>query len=363
MWQAIQYVSSGLTLVAFVVAAIVGVLRSKIREKERLIKTAGESDRASLVKDALEFFSVDTSNLSKDRQFDVAMAQIRARQLRFTMIIFAVIVLALIGACLAAYAMSKTGHRLAADVSPSSPGDAQSSVETQKEQFRLQRRTELIGVIFETTDGPDGKPRPRANARARSEALREFVEMERVAKGDPASDFVLDLRGARLEGVKVQNLDFTKAGFEGANLDGADFYLCNFTEAVLYNTTAREAEFFDCDLSRANCKNAIWPKAKLTHTTLASANFEGADLQGITTHDVILKETKLASSVLRSANLAGIRDWQELGSIEGADIRGVIRPPEGFVEWAKKTGAVEAPPERQQKQSSIEGTGRRSKSG
>lgn len=345
MWQAIQYVSSGLTLVAFVVAAIVGVLRSKIREKERLIKTASESDRAGLVKDALEFFSVDTSKLSREQQVVVAMAQIRARLLRFTMIIFAVIVLALIGACLAAYAMSKTGQGIAANASSSPPGDVQLSVDTHKEQFRLQRRTELIGVIFETTDGADGNSRPRSNARARSEALREFVEMERIAKGNRLSDFVLDLRGARLEGVKVQNLDFSKAGFEGANLDGADFYLCNFTEAVLYNTTALEAQFFDCDLSRANCKNATWSKAKLTHTTLASANFEGADLQGIITHDVILKETKLASSVLRSANLAGIRNWQEISSIKGADIRDVIRPPEGFVEWAKKTGAVETPSE------------------
>lgn len=339
-WEAIKYVSSGLTLVAFLVAAIVVVLKSKIRETERLIKTASEGDRAGLVKDALEFFSVDTSNLSKQRQFDVAMAQIQARQLRFTLIISAVIALALIGACLAAYAMSKTANGNGTTVIPSSE-HSPSPIDTQKEQFRLLRRTELIGLIFETTDGPNGKSRPRANARTRGEALKEFVEMERLAKRTvPEPDFMPDLRGARLDGVKLEYIDFSTAGFEGANLEGADFYFCNFSNAVLYKTTANEVRFFDCDLTGAHCQRVIWPKAKLTHTTLASADFQGADLQGAVMDDVILKGTNFASSILRGATLKGMRHWLELASIKDADIREAVNAPTGFVEWAAKAGAV-----------------------
>ena len=60
-WDALKYVGSGLTLAAFVVAAIAWLLKSKSEEKERLIDLAKDDERAGLVRDALEFFSVDTA--------------------------------------------------------------------------------------------------------------------------------------------------------------------------------------------------------------------------------------------------------------------------------------------------------------
>src|ERR1022692_677762 len=78
-WDAIKYVGLGLTLAAFVVAAIAWLLKSKSEEKERLIDLAKDEERAGLVRDALEFFSVDTAGLTKAQEYQLALEQIRAR--------------------------------------------------------------------------------------------------------------------------------------------------------------------------------------------------------------------------------------------------------------------------------------------
>ena len=59
MWEAIQYVTTGLTLVAFLVTVIAWAFKSKSEERERLIKAASEDKRADLVRSALEFFEVE----------------------------------------------------------------------------------------------------------------------------------------------------------------------------------------------------------------------------------------------------------------------------------------------------------------
>jgi hypothetical protein len=48
VWEAIAYVSSGITLVAFIAALIGWSIKSKSEEHERLIRTAKESDRGKL---------------------------------------------------------------------------------------------------------------------------------------------------------------------------------------------------------------------------------------------------------------------------------------------------------------------------
>src|ERR1022692_740143 len=104
-WDAIKYVGLGLTLAAFVVAAIAWLLKSKSEEKERLIDLAKDDERAGLVRDALEFFSVDTAGLTKAQQYQLALEQIRARAQRFKIIAIVVCIIAALGAGIAAYAI------------------------------------------------------------------------------------------------------------------------------------------------------------------------------------------------------------------------------------------------------------------
>src|SRR6266496_5531143 len=108
MWQAIQYVGSGFTLAAFVVAVIAWVVKSRSEARERLIGSARETERAELVRDALEFFRVDTTGLTKAQQYQLALEQIRQRAQRFRIVAMVVCTIAVLGAGVAIYAILRS---------------------------------------------------------------------------------------------------------------------------------------------------------------------------------------------------------------------------------------------------------------
>jgi hypothetical protein len=105
VWEAIAYVSSGVSLVAFLAAVAAWTFKTKSEERERLIRTASETDRAALVSDALEFFHVETAGLTREQQFKLALEQIRARAERFRLSAAAICFVAVIAAVLAAFAI------------------------------------------------------------------------------------------------------------------------------------------------------------------------------------------------------------------------------------------------------------------
>lgn len=105
MWQAIQYVSSALGLVAFLAAVVAFMYHRLSSQRARLIQVAKPSDRADLIRDTLEFFHVDTRNLSKDKQFQIALEQIRNRARRFAITAFCILLLALAFLSLAAFSI------------------------------------------------------------------------------------------------------------------------------------------------------------------------------------------------------------------------------------------------------------------
>lgn len=107
MWEAIQYVTTGLTLVAFLATVIAWAYKSKSEERERLIKTASENERVDLVRSALEFFNIDTSGLTKEQKYELALAQIHARAQRFRTTAIVICVLAVILAVVSVYAISQ----------------------------------------------------------------------------------------------------------------------------------------------------------------------------------------------------------------------------------------------------------------
>jgi phage terminase Nu1 subunit (DNA packaging protein) len=108
MWEAIAYVSSGITLAAFIAAAISWIIKSKSEVNERLIRTAKESDRGELVRNALEFFHVETADLTKAQQFKISLEQIQARGQRFKITTAAICFLAVVAASVAAYAIRQS---------------------------------------------------------------------------------------------------------------------------------------------------------------------------------------------------------------------------------------------------------------
>jgi VHL beta domain len=105
MWEAIKYVGSGFTLIAFLFAVGSIMYRQYIMREEKLIKTAPEEQRPILVKDALEFFGVDTAQLTQSQQYDIALEQIRARGKRFQISATVIVVVTIVAAGTTAYAI------------------------------------------------------------------------------------------------------------------------------------------------------------------------------------------------------------------------------------------------------------------
>jgi uncharacterized protein YjbI with pentapeptide repeats len=63
----------------------------------------------------------------------------------------------------------------------------------------------------------------------------------------------------------------------------------------------------------------------------------GSDLAGAK-----LDDADLSDADLRFADLGNVQ-WRRVKKLTGANIAGVKNPPAGFVEWALKNGAVDAP--------------------
>ena len=118
MWSAVAYVSSGFTLAAFVIAVSAWIIKVKSEEKEKLISGATDEHRAKLVQDALEFFHVETEDLTKEQKFTLAIKQIQARTNRFRIIALSIVFLALTAAVLSAYGISELGKDNGIDPKP-----------------------------------------------------------------------------------------------------------------------------------------------------------------------------------------------------------------------------------------------------
>jgi hypothetical protein len=109
MFEAVPLVTTAFTLAAFLAAVAAWLVRHKMQEKERLLKTAPEEKRALLVASALEFFQVDTKRLTKQQQFELALQQIRARAQRFYLSTILIAIIALAAAVMV-YALSPGGE-------------------------------------------------------------------------------------------------------------------------------------------------------------------------------------------------------------------------------------------------------------
>nr|VFJ98553.1 MAG: Pentapeptide repeat-containing protein [Candidatus Kentron sp. LFY] len=108
----------------------------------------------------------------------------------------------------------------------------------------------------------------------------------------------------KLAGVELYRIDLSGAWLFQANLSGASLWIADLSGAWLNKANLSGAGLRKADLSEA----VLW----------------GADLSG--------------------ARLLYIENWQEIRSIENANILGIRHAPEGFRDWASKKGAVEMEP-------------------
>jgi uncharacterized protein YjbI with pentapeptide repeats len=144
-----------------------------------------------------------------------------------------------------------------------------------------------------------------------------------------------DLTNANLSETCLQFANLTGATLVRANLAGADLRFANLTGANLLGANLTRAFLHEPNLTgalllNANFSEAYLEFANLTGAILLNANLAGADLY----------DANLTGAILYEANLTNIKNWQEIKCIEEANIFGVKNPPDGFIEWATKHGAV-----------------------
>jgi HEAT repeat protein/Tfp pilus assembly protein PilF len=170
-WEAIKYVGSGLTLAAFIIAAIAWLLKSKSEERERLINLANDDERAGLVRDALEFFSVDTAGLTKAQQYQLALEQIRERAQRFKIVAVVVCIIAVLGAAIAAYALARSSGQQKNDKEAAAK-EAQALMDDARSQFNAGDYAEAWKTVERATAL---NPNPEAARDARTDIAMTWV--------------------------------------------------------------------------------------------------------------------------------------------------------------------------------------------
>jgi hypothetical protein len=122
MWSAIQFVSGWASLVAFALAIVAAILKARWARIESLVRLAPKDDRPGLVEKLLEQrFDVDTSKLTRQQQFDLAIEQIQARQHRFVVATRAVIAIAVVMAAVAVAAILRPGSGRGTDAPTPDP--------------------------------------------------------------------------------------------------------------------------------------------------------------------------------------------------------------------------------------------------
>jgi uncharacterized protein YjbI with pentapeptide repeats len=173
---------------------------------------------------------------------------------------------------------------------------------------RVKQRHYQAWQVINTAQGKGGSG-------GRIDALQELNEDKVPLVG-------VDVSSAFLQGLHLRNADLLRSDFSSADLRNSDLTGVNFTLANLNSANLRGAT-----LDRAKCDQADLRNSDLHGSSLVGVDFSGASLDG---------------SDLRSANLQDI-EWQHLKSVAAANIAGVRNAPAGFVEWALKNGAVNAP--------------------
>jgi hypothetical protein len=134
MWGAVGQVTSVLSLAAFVVAAIVTILRHRLMSREQQLKAAPDGERAAVIQAVNDAFlvpslPVDPTNLTRDQQYNLLIEQIRDRSRRFYVASVAVTVVALAGALVTLITLLSSGKNTGR---PTLPSGTASSPDSQK---------------------------------------------------------------------------------------------------------------------------------------------------------------------------------------------------------------------------------------
>lgn len=145
------------------------------------------------------------------------------------------------------------------------------------------------------------------------------------------------LQELNADGVPLVGVDVSSAFLQGLRLERADLLRANFSAADVRRSDLRSANFTSANLHFANFRESDLEQASFQSADMTNADLWGCDLSGSR-----LDDADISDADLRFAELRNIQ-WKQLKKVAGANIAGVKDAPDGFVDWALKNGAVQAP--------------------
>jgi hypothetical protein len=113
VWNTVTHVTSGITLVAFLIAAFVSVIWRRLKHQERALASAPPTERAALIQALSDSFLIsarplETKGLSPEQTFQLLREQLRARTARFKITNIVFVVLTLTAATVTILLMGRT---------------------------------------------------------------------------------------------------------------------------------------------------------------------------------------------------------------------------------------------------------------
>jgi hypothetical protein len=149
--------------------------------------------------------------------------------------------------------------------------------------------------------------------------------------------------GGRIEALQELNadhvplvgVDVSSAFLQGLNLEHANLMRSDFNSADLRNSKFTAVNFTSANLNSANLRSAWLDRANFTQADLRNADLNASSLRGADLSGAVLDDADLGNADLQDLQ------WQNLRSIQRANIADVRNAPTGFVQWALANGAVD----------------------
>jgi hypothetical protein len=183
----------------------------------------------------------------------------------------------------------------------------------------------LIAVIFYFAESGDRKKQKHYQA----------WQVINTAQGKGGSGGRIEaLHELNDDRVPLVGVDASGSFLQGIHLHKANLLRCDLSAADLRDSILSAANLEFANLQSANFRNAELNAVNLRHANLSDSDLTQADLSGADLSDV-----NLDNADLTSANLHGIR-WQNIKSIQQANVFGVRNAPSGFLEWALQHKAI-----------------------
>lgn len=148
MFDALKYVTTPLTLIAFLSIVLFYYLRDRNKKQVDLLKSGDEGKKSETLQILLDRYQIDSSNLSPQQKYQLIMEQVRRRDSKFKWAIGASIVLGIVGSII--FFMVNATNRLT-DLGKNNPGFIQpGEVKPTNENKPTDEKSDLPGIRNKT---------------------------------------------------------------------------------------------------------------------------------------------------------------------------------------------------------------------